>query len=126
MQVEITINGKVHLSGFLNETSTAQKVYAALPIKGQGRTWGEEIYFTSAVEALLNNPREVLQAGEIAYWPPIQALCIFFGPTPASLGDEIRAAGPVDVIGKIEGDLSVLKKLKEPLEIVITRGNCKF
>ena len=122
MQVKIIINKDVHLTGILNETSTAQKVFAALPIKGSGKTWGEEIYFTSEVEAALENPREVLQAGEIAYWPPIKALCIFFGPTPASRGEEIRAAGPVNVIGKIEGSLNILRNLKEPLEITITRG----
>jgi hypothetical protein len=122
LQVKIIINENVCLTAILNETGTAQKVFAALPIKGSGETWGEEIYFTSKVEAALENPREVLQAGEIAYWPPIKALCIFFGPTPASRGEEMRAAGPVNVIGKIEGDLNVLRDLKEPLEIMITRG----
>lgn len=123
MQIKIIINEDVYLQGILNETSTAQKVYAALPIKGQGKTWGEEIYFASDVEAPQDNPREILQAGEIAYWPPMQALCIFFGPTPASRGDEIRAAGPVNIIGRIEGDLSILRNLREPLDIMITKDN---
>lgn len=121
MQITIIINEEIYLQGFLHETKTARKVHAALPIQGQGKTWGEEIYFVSNVEAQSENPREILQAGEIAYWPPMQAICIFFGPTPASRGDEIRAAGPVNVIGMIKGNLDVLRNLKEPLNITITR-----
>lgn len=121
MQIKIIINEEVYLQGLLNKTRTAQKVNAALPIKGQGKTWGEEIYFASNVKAQPENPREILQVGEIAYWPPMQAICIFFGPTPASRGNESRAAGPVNVIGMIKGNLDVLRNLKEPLNITITR-----
>jgi len=69
----------------------------------------------------LDNPREVLEAGEIAYWPPMKAICIFYGPTPASHGDEIRAAGPVNVFGRIKGDLSILKELREPVNIILEK-----
>ena len=121
MQIKIVINEDTCLQGFLYENKTAQKISAALPIRGQGKTWGEEIYFVSKVKAPLENPKEVLQAGEIAYWPPLQAICIFFGPTPASQGDEIRAAGPVNVIGRVEGDLDALRSLKEPLQVTLIK-----
>jgi len=122
MQIKIIINERISLQAVLYKTATAQKVYDSLPIKGSGRTWGEEIYFPSEVVDVLDNPREVLEAGEIAYWPPMKAICIFFGPTPASHGDEIRAAGPVNVFGKIKGDLSELKKLKEPVNITLEKA----
>ena len=44
----------------------------------------------------------------MGYWPPGNAFCIFFGPTPSSQGDEIRAASAVNVIGKMKGDWSGL------------------
>jgi len=122
VKIKIIINETIRLDAVLNETKTAQKIYEALPIRGNGNTWGEEIYFSSNVEARLENSKEVLEAGEIAYWPPMQAICFFYGPTPASHGDEIRAAGPVNVVGKIEGDLAALKKLKEPLQIILEKG----
>lgn len=120
MKIRITIDEDIQLQGLLNETETARKVHAALPLQGQGKTWGEEIYFVSDVKARLESPKEVLQPGEIAYWPPMQAICIFFGPTPASQGDEIRAAGPVNVIGMVKENLDLLRGLKEPLKITIT------
>ena len=119
MKIKITFNGQLTLEAELYETATAQKVLAALPIEDTGSTWGEEIYFPSSIEDTLNNPKEVLEPGEIAYWPPMKAICIFFGPTPASHGQEIRAAGPVNVFGKVKGNLSALKNLKEPVSVVL-------
>ncbi|NMB41481.1 MAG: hypothetical protein GX996_06040 [Firmicutes bacterium] len=119
MKIKITFNEQLTLEAELYETATAQKVLAALPVEGTGSTWGEEIYFPSSIEDTLNNPKEVLEPGEIAYWPPMKAICIFFGPTPASHGQEIRAAGPVNVFGKVKGNLSALKNLKEPVSVVL-------
>ncbi len=122
MEVDICINGVIILRAALNKTETAQVIFSALPLHAQGNIWGEEIYFASGIKAPLIDPKEVLDVGDLAYWPPMQAICIFYGPTPASLGDEIRAAGPVSVFGKIqEGDLEVLKKLKEPVDIAIKK-----
>jgi hypothetical protein len=58
------------------------------------------------------NPKEVLKLGELCYWPPGRAFCIFFGPTPASQGDEIRPASPVNVFGYVLGDSKIFKKVK--------------
>ena len=48
--------------------------------------------------------------GDLAFWPPGNALCIFYGPTPASRGDEIRAASGVEVVGRITGDATLLRQ----------------
>ncbi len=50
--------------------------------------------------------------GDLAYWPPGRAFCVFFGPTPASRGDEIRPAFAVTVIGKVDGDATILKRVQ--------------
>jgi len=122
MNIKIIIDNKITLSGSLHDTATAQKVYAALPIKEIGSTWGGEIYFESEVAATEEkDARDVLEAGELAYWPPMQAICIFYGPTPASRGDEIRAAGAVNVFGKVTGDLSPLKGLHGNVEVTIQK-----
>ena len=63
------------------------------------------------MEAPEDDAREVVEMGDVGYWPPGQALCLFFGPTPMSRGEEIRPASPVNVIGKIDGDPTVLRSV---------------
>src|SRR3990172_12682056 len=89
----------------LNESKTAELIWEALPIEGKVNLWGEEIYFSIPVKAgLEKGARVVVSAGELGYWPTGHAFCIFFGPTPASQGDEIRAASAVNIVGKALGD----------------------
>lgn len=95
------ILGDLELNATLAETETGKAIWKALPIESTVNTWGDEIYFTIPVD-VEQEPmaRDVLQLGELAYWPPGTALCIFFGRTPASRGpDEIRAASAVNVCG---------------------------
>jgi hypothetical protein len=113
--------GKIELEGWLNETKTAAKVFEKLPITSTVNTWGDEIYFTIPVDAGLENAKKLVELGDIAYWPPGKAMCIFFGKTPVSVGDEIRPASPVNIIGRVEGDCKVLKKVKDGEEITIRR-----
>jgi len=80
---------------------TVDAIWSKLPIDGKANTWGDEIYFPIPVQVGAENQSEVVQMGDLAYWPPGNALCIFFGPTPASWDKEIRPASPVNVIGRI-------------------------
>src|SRR5512139_3923692 len=103
----------------LNESKTAQLIWEALPIEAKTNLWGEEIYYAIPVKTgLEQGAREVVSAGELGYWPTGHAFCIFFGPTPASRGDEIRAASAVNIIGKVSGDPKVFLKVKDGAKIV--------
>ncbi|MCU0916464.1 MAG: cyclophilin-like fold protein [Planctomycetes bacterium] len=110
MARRITITaGKARVEAELNDTVTARAILAALPLDARANRWGGEIYFSIPVEEGLDGgAREVLQPGEIGFWPPGSAFCIFFGRTPASEGDEIRAASAVNIVGRIDGDLAGL------------------
>lgn len=122
MEIDICINDVITLRAALNKTETAQAIYSALPLDAEGNIWGDEIYFTSGIKAPLIEPKEILDVGDLAYWPPMQAICIFYGPTPASYGNEIRAAGPVSVFGKIiKGDLEALKRLDGKVRVSIKK-----
>lgn len=112
--------GSVQVQAELNDRPTAKAVAEALPIKARGNRWGEEIYFAIPVTAgLEEGSRDVLEAGELGYWPSGNAFCMFFGPTPASQGDEIRAASAVNIIGKITSDLSGLPGVPDGAEVLI-------
>ncbi len=114
--------GGVEATAVLNDSSTADKVWDALPINSEGSTWGDEIYFRVPVEAEEDDAQEVVSMGDVAFWPPGQALCLFFGPTPASRGDEIRPASPVNVVGRIEGDATVLKQVKSGATVTVEKA----
>ncbi|HUL37422.1 MAG TPA: cyclophilin-like fold protein [Thermodesulfobacteriota bacterium] len=107
----------------LNESKTAQLIWEALPMEAKANLWGEEIYFGIPVKTgLEQGSREIVSAGELGYWPTGHAFCIFFGPTPASRGDEIRAASVVNVIGKVLGDSKVFLKVKDGAKITLEKA----
>ena len=112
--------GKVQVEAELYDSPTVQSIVDKLPITAQAQRWGDEIYFSIPVTAQLeNNSREVLEAGELGYWPSGSAFCIFFGPTPASKGDEIRAASAVNIVGKIKSDWSGLSNVSSGDSVLI-------
>ena len=95
----------LRMEAILAESSSADIFWNTLPITGQANTWGDEIYFNVNLQIPLDDDAsDIVESGDIAFWPPGSAFCIFFGRTPASLGDEVRAASAVNVLGKIDGD----------------------
>jgi len=101
---------------------TGDAIWNALPMEARANRWGEEIYFSTGVKIGEENSQEGVQVGEIGYWPPGKAFCIFFGRTPASTDDKPRAASPVNVFGKVIGDLSGLKKVRDGDQITIDKA----
>lgn len=88
----------------LNDSDTALAIVEALPIESDFNTWGDEIYFSIPIAMGLENGRAFVQAGDIGYWPPGNAFCIFYGATPGSTEDKIRPASPVNIVGRVNGD----------------------
>ena len=116
------VAGDVAAYAQLNDTDLAQAIWEALPFEGSASTWGDEIYFEIPVSAANEVPQETVEMGDLGYWPPGSAMCIFFGPTPMSQGDEIRPASPVTVWGKLEGDPTVFKSVAAGAKVVVSRA----
>ncbi|MDO8955404.1 MAG: cyclophilin-like fold protein [Deltaproteobacteria bacterium] len=114
--------GNVEADAGLNDSPAAQKIWEALPIEARANTWGDEIYFAIPVKAPLEKTaQELVQVGDLGYWPTGNAFCIFFGPTPMSRGDEVRPASAVNVIGKVAGDAKVFKKVPSGAKVRIEK-----
>ncbi len=113
--------GNISVTATLNDSATARKLWEVLPIETKATTWGGEIYFSVPINMNEENSKSTVSAGDIAYWPPGRAFCIFFGITPASIGNEIRPASPVNIIGRIEGDLKILKNVITGMRVRIRR-----
>ena len=107
--------GSLKMEAHLNDSSIAQTVWEALPIEATCNTWGEEIYFSIPV----GGDKEVVDAGDIGYWSPGNTFCIFFGPTPASQGQEIRLASAVTLLGRMDADLTPLRGIRAGARIVL-------
>lgn len=115
-------SGSYSWSAEILDTPTGRLIWDSLPIKGRANRWGEEIYFSIPVEAELESEAsEVVPKGSLGYWPIGKAFCIFFGSTPASVGEEIRAASPVNLFGRVEGDLRELDKVQHGDLVVIEK-----
>ena len=116
--------GRIQAVAELNHTRTAQVIRTALPIKSQAELWGDEVYFSIPVSLDLEAGRELVNAGDLGYWPEGNAFCIFFGPTPISKKGEIRPASAVTVFGKVIGDATVFKRVASGAEITVEKeGN---
>ena len=114
--------GTVAAYAELNTTAVADAVWRALPLEVKMQTWGDELYGAVPLDLALESPQEIVERGDLAYWPPGHALCIFFGATPASTGDEPRAAGEVTVFGHVDGDSSVFRLVRSGERIRIEQS----
>ena len=116
------VAGDVVAEAELLENAAADAIWDAMPIQGRANTWGDEIYFGIPVELEEDDAQAVVELGDLGYWPPGNALCIFFGPTPASTGSEIRPASPVNVWGRIVGDAKAFKGVPSGTKVVVERA----
>lgn len=108
----------------LNDSPASDAIWKSLPFEAPANRWGEEIYFSIPVSCeLADDARAEMQVGELAYWPPGSAFCIFWGPTPASQGNEPRAASPVNPVGMIQGDASQLNAVADGVNVRIEAGD---
>ena len=114
--------GAVSAKARLDASKTASAIWDALPIEAKAETWGDEIYFGIGATIVPESPRAAVDMGDLGYWPPGKAFCIFFGPTPASQGNEIRPASPVNVLGRVDGDATVFKKIRAGAPVRIERA----
>jgi hypothetical protein len=120
--VELTIGGKT-VRASLNDSGTAELFFRKLPMKITLSRWGDEYYGDCGLEVKAEaGARADMEVGELAVWPQGSALCIFFGPTPASTGEAPRAVSPVNPIGKLEGDALFLKKLGASVTVEVKKA----
>ncbi len=118
--IQIKVDG-IEFEAILNNSRTAEAIWGALPIVAHINTWGDEVYFTIPVKLGLEQGQELVEIGDLGYWPTGSAFCIFFGPTPMSRGEEIRPASAVAVFGKVVGDATVLKKTSSGAQVIVER-----
>jgi uncharacterized protein len=111
-KVKIVVHN-VTVEARLFDTACAKAISEKLPLEAVPNKWGDEFYFEIPVISPLDKTAtKIVKIGDIGYWPPGQALAIFFGPTPLSRGTDPVPASEVNIVGKIIGDATLLRKVK--------------
>lgn len=109
--IKIEFN-EISIEAELNDSKTANNIIKILPISNTTNIWGDEIYFSIDVHDDEINAKEIVELGDVGFWPPGNAFCLFFGLTPLSQKDEIKPASPINVVGKLKGNVDILKSIK--------------
>ncbi len=122
MKIRI-ITEPVSVEAEFASTPCAEAVAAALPIIAAPNEWGDEFYFEIPVHMPLDDTAtRTVKAGDIGYWPPGDAIAIFFGPTPLSTGRDPVPASEVNIIGRMTEDPGLLKKARGASSIRLERA----
>ncbi|MGD2079866.1 MAG: cyclophilin-like fold protein [Nitrospirota bacterium] len=114
--------GGVELDVELFDTPCAGSIYDLLPLEAPFNTWGDEFYFPVPFQGDLDGTATTrVRVGDIGYWPPGGALAVFFGPTPASTSDDPVPASEVNLVGRIRGDATLLRRAADARVIKMKR-----
>ena len=89
---------------------TCKIIWKNLPFELNLSRWGEELYGEIPISIELENSQIECEVGDIGYWPDGKGFCIFFGPTPVSKNGKPKAASPVNIFAKIEGDSKIFNQ----------------
>jgi hypothetical protein len=109
-------------TGILNDSDTAAKIAAALPVESSANTWGEEVYFSLPLKTTLaRNACDVVDPGTICYWVQGGCMALPFGPTPVSKGSECRLVTAVNLVGRLDGNPRVLAGIRDGDTITVSR-----
>jgi len=118
--IEIEVEG-VKAKAELYNNDMADMIWNNLPMTGDARIWGDEIYFPISVEEGEGEKKDVVEIGELGFWDQGNAFCIFFGPTPMSKGSKPRPASPVTVFGMVESNIEVFKQVVSGAEVNVSK-----
>jgi hypothetical protein len=114
--------GPVSLIAESLDTQTAKEILKHVPFTSSANTWGDEVYFDTPVTTIIEaNAKDIVDAGELAFWVEGSCIAIGFGPTPISQGNEIRLAAKTNIWGKALTDVKLLSKVKDgdPVSVAV-------
>jgi len=106
--------GPISLVAELLDTPTAREILKHVPFTSNVNTWGDEVYFSTPINVSIEtDAKDIVEAGELAFWAEGNCIAIGFGPTPISQGNEIRLAAKTNIWGLSLTDVKLLTKVKD-------------
>jgi len=122
--VKIRISsGKTNFEVELAETPTARALLEAVPFESKAQTWGEELYFTTPVNAKLEpDAKQIVEPGTVCFWTEGDALALPYGRTPISSDERPKLASRCNILGRVEGDPKLLAKVRSGDPVKVERA----
>jgi uncharacterized protein len=113
--IEIDIKGKGKATAMLDDRNPriAEAIWQALPFEAKANLWGEEVYFDFPLKMENENPSPIAIAGDICFWSPGHAFCVFFGKT--------QPYSEVNHIGKVTERMELFKSVAAGDRIVLKK-----
>ena len=106
--------GPISLVAELLDTPTAKEILKHVPFTSSVNTWGNEVYFDTPISVSKEtDAKDIVEAGELAFWVEGSCIAIGFGPTPISQGNEIRLAAQTNIWGQSLTEVKLLSKAKD-------------
>ncbi len=106
--------GPISLVAELLDTPTAKEILKHVPFTSSVNTWGDEVYFDTPINVSKEtDAKDIVEAGELAFWVEGSCIAIGFGPTPISQGNEIRLAAQTNIWGQSLTEVKLLSKAKD-------------
>ena len=112
VKVKFTIEGMGEAEGELVRflaPRTIDMIVRKLPIEGRAAQWKEEVYSETPIKMGEEKAKPTVETGTIAFWPMGSAICIFYGKS--------QPYSPVNIIGKVTGNLDLFKQIKSGTKI---------
>ena len=115
MKIEIEVLGKGKASAELDDRNpeTSKEIYDHLPLEGNAQVWLEETYFQISINMEYENPSSTSVEGDLSYWPPGSAFCIFYG--------ESQPASEVNHIGRVTNNLKLFRDVNDQDKIILRK-----
>jgi len=113
--IEMVVRSKGKAILELDERSPkiAKKIYQSLPLEAGANRWNEEVYFGIPLKLEDENPIPHSEMGDVSYWSPGSAFCIFFGQS--------QPVSPVNHIGRIKEGQDLFPRVEEGDRITLRR-----
>lgn len=112
IRISITDFGDI-IVDLREDTPISERLLKHCPFISKATIWKEEIYFETPIEISPNKLVLRVRPGDVTYWPPGRALCLFYGIT--------QPYSPVSPLGEIIGPLYSLREIEDGAEIKVLK-----
>jgi len=114
MILEISISNYGSVLIYISDKEFQKLIIKYLPFTSNAEVWKEEVYFQTPIDEDVKGEKILkVASGDVCYWPPGKALCLFYGIT--------QPYSPVIRIGEIIGPYYGLRDIEDSSRLEVKK-----